>query len=67
MIRLLIIEINLISISIQFTPRSKISVLVIKTDKVRLFREFIVVCSDIQTNHQIRCDGVNKTSSVQSW
>ena len=38
-------------IKIQFVPRSKHSVSVIKTDNLMLYRENIAVCSEIYINH----------------
>jgi len=43
--------INLIYLKIQPVPRSKHSVSVLKASQLMLFREIIVVCSQIHTKH----------------
>jgi hypothetical protein len=43
---------------IQYVPRSKHSVSVIKTSQLMLYREIIVVCSEIHTKH-INTRGLN--------
>ena len=39
------------NLNIQSEPRSKHSVLVIKTSQLKLYREIIAVCSQIHTKH----------------
>ena len=44
-------KLYLSDLKIQFVPRSKHSASVIKTGKLKLYREIIAVCSEIHTKH----------------
>ena len=45
------LEITWIYLMIQFVPRTKHSISVIKTDQFMLYREIIAVCSEIHTEY----------------